>query len=184
MQYLFYRHRYMFSVVMVMIGLFSGWNKANANSVSLVMNQMKVIKPSERSGDELFFDLLVVSTHRKPFHVRVPSKPHHWPMFVLPKLKDVLLWKTQLAEGENIKLVISLIEKDAEPWDINDHLGSIRLYLHYPSKGLEYAYTSGEEKQINYQPIAKGHAPEVFNFSSKHGQYKVFFKLRVDNSSS
>ena len=111
-----------------------------AKKITVKLLHIEKIKASESQGDELYFDVLAYGSNQHPTHHRIPPFPHHWPSFVLDKIKNITLWQSNLPPHSNIKLIVSLVEKDAPPWNANDVLGSFELVLKRTAGGLAIHY--------------------------------------------
>lgn len=97
--------------------------------VSINLLTIEALKTSERLGDEVYFSVTEYSSKSTPKLFRVPMFPLHWLSRELPQVKNVNLWTGELKEEESVLLILSLIEQDLEPWNVDDHLGSVQVKL-------------------------------------------------------
>lgn len=103
----------------------------------LKLDTIEKIKSQEKRGDELYFSITEYSSLEKARHYQVPDFPTHWLSDHLDKVKDVTLWKKTLKNDEAVELIISLVERDFPPWNVDDLLGSIKLKLRWNNGELK-----------------------------------------------
>lgn len=109
--------------------------------VVLNLEAIKAAKLTEKGGDEIYFDVLAFGKGFHPAHRQVPPYPHHWPDFVLDKVKNVTLWKGHVKKKAEVKLIVSLLEKDVPPWNTNDLLGTFEITLQQDKRHLVISYS-------------------------------------------
>lgn len=98
-------------------------------TVALTAAKIRLVKQQEFISDELYFDIAEYTKNGLQQFYRVPKKPLHLSASHLDKIKDFKLWRNTLKEGESMQVVISLIEEDNSPWDLDDLIGVIKLRL-------------------------------------------------------
>ncbi len=98
-------------------------------TVALTAAKIRLVKQQEVISDELYFDIAEYTKNGLQQFYRVPEKPLHLSARHLNKIKDFKLWHNTLKEGESMQVVISFIEEDNSPWDLDDLIGIIKLRL-------------------------------------------------------
>lgn len=95
----------------------------------LTLSSIEFKKASEDYGDELFFNVTTYASNGVSTHYQVPTYPTHWHSARLDQVHDVPLWEGQVPEDGAIEIIVSLTERDAPPWNIDDLVGSVKLKL-------------------------------------------------------
>ncbi|MDF2866781.1 MAG: hypothetical protein K0S11_251 [Gammaproteobacteria bacterium] len=98
-------------------------------NVALTATKIRVVKQQERRGDELYFDIAEYTKDGLQQFYRVPEKPIHLLSSHLDKIKDFKLWHNTLKDGESAQVVVSFIEEDYSPWDLDDLIGVVKLRI-------------------------------------------------------
>lgn len=148
--------------------------------IVIKLGEIKSIKSSEKSGDELYFSVTSYVKKSKPTFTRVPMFPVHWMTKHLEKVKDVILWSGTLAVGESRQVVLSLVEQDVQPWDVDDHLGSVKVT--FANKGGEIKKQWSVPNYKDQTDVSKDSDTEEkvsFTFKGEGGEYKASFKMEV-----
>ena len=144
--------------------------------VSLVLKKITAIKTSEKGNDELFFDVLEFGSNRKPKHFHVPSHPHHWPSFILNKIKDITLWQGALNEAGDVNIIVSLLEKDMPPWSLNDLIGSFKINITIKDKEPQFILA---QQEVNYSASQfSGKFQKELILSGDDGEYKISIVMK------
>lgn len=141
--------------------------------LTLQLTTIEKIHATENQGDELYFSVTEYSSLDRPTHYEVPSFPTHWLSDHLENVKDVTLWSKRLKEGEGITLLVSLIERDAPPWNVDDLIGSIKVKLFQKDGKIEQKMSI--PNRSNTQPMDDLH--DGFVLSGDEGEYHLLFKI-------
>ncbi len=147
---------------------------ADNQVVKLSLKAIKPEKTQEATGDELYLDLLTYGEGQKPRHLRIPSKPHYWLSAMLQKVKDVPLLSASLKDKQSLTVIVSLMEKDTPPWNVNDLLGGFVLTLKRAG-GVLYAISGVSEPEKRFKPLSAGIAPQVM--AGGGAKYILYFSL-------
>lgn len=110
--------------------------KKDPNTVALTLKKLIAHKTSEKRGDEIYVDILTYGHNVKPKHYLVPPPPHHWPTAIIDKIKDVKLWQGVVEKQQKVTLIVSLLDKDAPPWDRNDMIGAFKVDMERDGNGI------------------------------------------------
>lgn len=146
-------------ILVVLCCLMSMTALAASNDVTLLLEKIFVFKVSEKGGDELYMDFLVYPSKGKASHFLKPRKPLHWPSFMIKKLKNVVLWQGTVPKGEKTTFHVSLLEKDAPPWNRDDLIGSFILILSNEQGKVSYAVVQDKKAKKVFSPISKPFLP-------------------------
>lgn len=147
-------------------------------SLMVKLDDIVKVKSQEESGDELYFNITEYSSIDAARHYQVPPFPTHWLSAYLDKVKDVTLWERQLRAGEGIELIISLVERDVPPWNVDDLLGSVKLKLKWENNQLQKEWSI--PNQANTQKL-EGNVNQ-FLLTGDGGEYRIQLKvLEVDD---
>lgn len=156
---------------MLLVALFS--SSTFAKDLSLKLDVLEKIHAQEQSGDELYFTVTEFSENKAPRHYRIPSYPTHWMSDYLKNVKNITLWQKSFATCEKTDVLISLVEADLPPWNVDDLLGSI-----------EYKVTCDQGKMKTEWSIPnKENTAQIMNqegayaFTGDHSEYHALFKI-------
>lgn len=144
--------------------------------VILTLEDIEVVKSSGQfSGDEIYVNITEYSSVDKPSMHRVPEYPSHWLSKYIDKVKDIVLWQKPIQDGESVELIISVVESDAPPWDVDDLIGSVKLKVYIEKGKLEQEW-SIPNKSIVKSEAERGH----FTLTGDGAEYKISLKLKLD----
>jgi hypothetical protein len=153
--------------------------KIHATSVLLTLEKIEVVRTAEDlSGDQVYVNITEYSSMDKPTMHRVPEYPSHWLSKYIDKVKNIPLWNKPIKDAESVELIISVVESDAPPWDVDDLIGSVKLKVYIEKGKLE------QEWSIPNNAIVKkegemGH----FVLTGDGAEYKISLKLALDKNS-
>lgn len=161
----------------------------------LILKSIKQVSAQE-SRDEIYFlvsdlnakkkVLYTVPGHKHPFVRNQPpphpnysmSHPHQfWTDKTLSDVHNVTLWSRPLTNNTGTQLVISLIEFDTPPWDVDDTLGSIKLNLKNSNNQLNYRLIPYSNTQLIQQKKISLGRQYTIQFKDGHANYLVVIEL-------
>lgn len=99
----------------------------SAKPIKLDVINLEIIEHSEHFGDEVFLHILESHGDKVREHF-LPKYPFYFRQGHLDNFKRTTLWQKEV-DSEEIVLYISMIEKDAAPWNIDDLVGQMTLTL-------------------------------------------------------
>lgn len=147
--------------------------------VTIKLDKIEAKKTNEKNGDELYFSTIEYSSRNTPTINRVPIFPTHWLSKDLDKLHNVVLWQGTLHTSESVLLVLSLIEQDLPPWDVDDHIGSVQVKMANKEGELQVQWG-----QPHYRDQPKVVQPDLavphFEMFGAGTRYVTIFKLDVE----
>lgn len=159
-------------ISIILISIYSMNTQAQSHDIQIKLKSLEVHKPQEKSGDELYISVTEFPKEKKPKNFQVPQFPSHWLSNHLQKFREVTLWQHKMQECEPIDLLISLVEKDVQPWDIDDSLGSVKLRLSCNKGKLATEWIPLNDKAKNL-PKTK----DTFTFTGDEGEYQLQFSV-------
>lgn len=145
---------------------------------SIQLARLDVVKTSEKSGDELYFSVTVYPNKGRPSHYEVPRHPLHWPSKHLDKLKQAEMWKGTLHNGESASIILSLIERDAPPWNTDDLIGSIRVDVKNSKGHLEATWGMPNRAESAIIVNTPKGPVRRFELTGQHSQYFVYLGMK------
>lgn len=146
---------------------------AQAEHFAVKLHRLESLHAQEKSGDELFISVTEFPMQENPIHYQVPNFPSHWISKYLPNIKDVVVWKKTLKQCEPVDLLISLVEEDLPPWNVNDLLGSVELKIKCVNGKPQEEWLIPDPK--NTSKITS--ESNAFSFTGKNAEYHAVFKL-------
>jgi hypothetical protein len=145
----------------------------NKLKVELLLEKLNAVKLVESGGDELYFAITAYHSDGEPTHFTIPDLPVYWDSTVLPSLKNISLWQASLARKESVELVVSLVEHDAPPWNLDDEIGAFKVRMLNNNGRLIVQWHQGK--------VALGaNKRQSLAFSSEQSEYTANFKLSGD----
>lgn len=150
------------------------------NHIELKLEGIEKIHAQESHGDELYFSITEYSSSEAARHYQVPDFPTHWLSDYLGSVKNIVLWKRDLNEGESVSLIISLVERDVPPWNVDDLLGSVKLKVKREKNRLLKEWSipnqSNTKKLMDHM--------NAFVLTGDEGEYHLLLKLVESRSST
>lgn len=153
---------------------------AVAIPVRINLNSIEATKTSEKSGDELYFDITQYSNQGHTKTLRVPAAPLHWLSKQLPDVKNALLWEGMVEENEEMKVIVSLVEQDNPPWDVDDLIGSALLILDNRQGVLRYRWELPVFEERVEQQMLKSDNPQSFIMKGDNSNYNVSLQVMAE----
>lgn len=144
-------------------------------AIKLSLMSIEAVRLSEKRGDEIYFDILEFGDDRRPKHYHVPSYPHHWPSSILSKIKNVPLWQGQANEQGKLTLIVSMLDKDAPPWNPNDLVGAFKLVM--SQKDGKPVFSIRSQSKDAVEKTYDGAFSAVLELSNGKATYKVEIKV-------
>ncbi len=158
---------------LIAIGVFASQSFAQNEQIAVKLKSLEMIKQQEMAGDELYISVTEFPTVGSPYHYQVPAFPTHWLSKYLSNVKDVVIWKKNLNQCEPIDLLITLVEEDFEPWNMDDSLGSVQLKVQCVNGKAVEQWTIPDSK--NTAKDSKDN--NAFSFTGEGVNYKATFTL-------
>ncbi|HRE30774.1 MAG TPA: hypothetical protein PLD88_02260, partial [Candidatus Berkiella sp.] len=157
--------------MMLIVALTSG--SVFAKDLTIKLDVLEKIHAQEASGDELYFSITEFPEKKPPRHYRIPSYPTHWMSDYLKNVKNIALWQKSYSECEKTDVLISLVEADLPPWNIDDLLGAVEFKVTCED-GKMHTQWSIPNKD-NTAKIMNGDSS--FSFTGDRSEYHAIFKL-------
>lgn len=157
--------------------LFSSIALAQKQELHLNLNAFELIQPQEESGDELYITVTEFAKNEKPRNYQVPSFPSHWLSKYLNNFKQIVIWKKEIKECKPIDLLITLVEQDAQPIDLDDSLGTVKLKINCNDGKIEQQWVVGKSNEVTKIPNQKN----AFTFHKDKAKYNMRFSLEQLN---
>ncbi len=100
---------------------------SNDQVARLVLNHVSLIQHQEADGDELYFDVSVFRSKEPTQYLRVPAKPFHWKSQRIQDVSNMTLWSDMIKKGEDVTIIVSLMETDMTALYPDELIGSVRV---------------------------------------------------------
>jgi len=145
---------------------------ASDSQLSLHLATLQAEAITEERGDEVYLSISKYSNKNPPEEFRVPSKPLNWFFKKMDSIKNINLWEGKISEDETLKLVISVVEQDIPPWDVDDLIGTVQVNIQY---------AKSDRPQVTWMIPKMDGQPEIDDLGpvQDHGRHYV---LRGENS--
>ena len=148
-------------------------SSAFAKDLSIKLDVLEKIHAQEKSGDELYFTVTEFPENKAPRHYRIPSYPTHWMSDYLKNVKNITLWQKSFATCEKTDVLISLVEADLPPWNVDDLLGSVEFKVTCDKGALKTQWSIPNKE--NTAAILKQDG--AYSFTGDHSEYHTLFKV-------
>jgi hypothetical protein len=147
----------------------------SAQVVKLHIDNLDILEHSERFGDEVFLYLLE-SDADKLNETYFPQYPFYFRDGHLENFQTTSIWQKDIIPGQEVKLFLSFIEKDAAPWDIDDLIGQVDITLQGNAQGIESSWelVSPQENTVVLSSTSDSMSLE---FSNNNGRYLLDISL-------
>lgn len=145
--------------------------------VTLKLDQIELVELAEERGDEIYFSVTEYSSEKRPgTSSRVPVFPLHWLSKNLDKVKNITMWESTISSGSGVQLIISLVEQDFPPWNIDDHLGSVKLTLTNKNGNITKKWSMPDYKDdASVSRISSSDTSPGFTFTGEGAKYRANF---------
>lgn len=151
--------------------------KRHSITPSVILESIKAEKTLEKRGDELYLAVTEYPSTGMPSHYQIPKFPLYWPSEHLSKVKSLKVWSRELKEGEAATLLLSLIDKDAPPWNTDDLVGEVELHIKNDKGRLITNWGLPNRDDKTTQP-AFTTPDSTFDLRHHGGHYIVNFSVR------
>lgn len=149
-------------------------NAAEPVKLVLKLEAIEKLQAQEDQGDELYFNITEYSSVDRASHYQVPDFPTHWLSAYLENVKDVAIWEKEVKDGESVELIISLVERDVPPWNVDDLLGSVKLKLKWNNNQLEKEWSI--PNKTNTRKIDE--EVNAFSLTGDESEYHMVLKVK------
>ncbi|MBS0288107.1 MAG: hypothetical protein JSR17_12480 [Proteobacteria bacterium] len=160
-------------VIVLSLAVYTGQAFSQNEELSIKLKALDVVKTQEKGGDELFISVSEFPAQGKPLHYQIPSYPTHWLSKYLVNVKDVVLWKKQSSTCMPAELLITLVEEDFEPWNMDDAIGSLELKIDCVNGKAVEKWTIPTQKS-GANVTQQGN---TFTFEGDGAKYKATFSI-------
>lgn len=158
--------------------------KTSSVSAMVKLNRIEAEKTTEQGGDEIYFNVTSYSSSGQSTMERTPQAPAHWNSKALDKVKDIILWEGNLDEGEEVKLILSVVEQEFPIWEHDELIGGAQLELKNQKGTLKPLWVVPQfEEQVDVEmkslPQDKANAKNsaVFLLKGAGAVYEVAFSV-------
>lgn len=148
-------------------------SSAFAKDLSIKLDVLEKIHAQEKSGDELYFTVTEFPENKAPRHYRIPSYPTHWMSDYLKNVKNITLWQKSFATCEKTDVLISLVEADLPPWNVDDLLGSVEFKVTCDKGSMKTQWSIPNKENTTAILNQEG----AYSFTGDHSEYHTLFKV-------
>lgn len=147
---------------------------AQSESVSVKLEHLEAIHTQEKNGDELYFSITEYPQGEMPSHYQVPRYPTHWLSKYLNNVQNVMLWNKGMESCKNVDVVISLVEEDFFPWNLDDRLGSVKFTVTCEQGKVKTGWVIAPDEKTTEKILNE---KDAFSFKGKDADYRAVFKV-------
>ena len=149
--------------------------------VTVKLDSIEAISVTEKGGDEIYFSVTTYPKNARATYERVPMFPVHWLAKSLENIKGVVLFERSFTEGDGAQVILSLVEQDIPPWNIDDHLGSVKLTFANENGRLNEKWSIPNYKdETSVKQRSSTSRTKSYTFMGEGGEYRVSLSLHKD----
>lgn len=166
---------------------------AKSIQANIFLTEIKQIQSQEKH-DEIYFHIIDSDSQHKDSYseanipafvyntdsnsVLVPRGSHsYWDNSELPEVKSVLLWKKNILNDGAIELLISLVEADTPPWDVDDTLGTVKVVVFNRSGMLHIQIFPQKNSAISDKKDIENGAQYVIHVKDRETEYVYILSI-------
>lgn len=175
-------------LILLTLFLLSFSAMAKPLSVSLYIEKIKAIELNEKSGDEIYMVISEFYSGGKSNYylfpdssayknnknlitpTRIERPVAYWKSDMLHKINNLQIWNHKLKDNEGVEIIVSFVERDAPPWDLDDQIGSIKIKLKNDNGHLRSNWNTANSR------IKK--TANNFQLKGDHSQYEVSLYIK------
>jgi len=145
--------------------------------VAVNLLHLKALNTSERGGDELYMSVTVYPSQGKSSTKQIPQRPLHWLNKHLEKINNLNLWSGDLAPGQSVSILLSLMEQDAPPWNTDDLIGTVRVHIKNDNGKLISSWSMPNRIDSPTEVYTKHGPAKLFELTGEGARYQAYFLL-------
>lgn len=153
-------------------------NKSKSIHASLTLDSIQMKRMQEKNGDELYLTVTAYPTKVRPTNIEIPSFPEYWMSKYVNQVKDVPLWDGHIENMDSTTVVVSLVDRDLPPWNIDDVLGTAQVIFKNNNGHLETIWKT-PNLNAKMTTIKSEQHRKMFDFKvPDESSYKVSFTAK------
>lgn len=157
---------------------------ASINKFKLGLQSIEANKMSESGGDEVYVSVAEFNNYGKPSYFRVPSYPTYWLSKHFKSVKNVRLWEREFSDGEAAQLIISVIERDVPPWNVDDLIGAVKVNVSQKDGIINIEWDHKYlEHEAKIEVGTKDKDKVNFTLKGNNSEYHVTFDTSIEKVS-
>lgn len=159
-------------------------SKLTINKFQLGLASIEAEKLGESGGDEVYISVAEFSNYGKPSYFRVPSYPTYWLSKHFKSVKNVRLWEREFADGEAAQLIVSVIERDLPPWNVDDLIGAVKVNIHQENGIVEIEWDHNYlQNEAKVEVGSKDADNRKFILEGNNSKYNIAFDVLTERVS-
>ncbi len=121
---------------------------------AIQLDKIEPLKVVEKVGDEIYVGITEFNSNGKNSYYTIPQSPVYWPSESLTQIHSLQVWQGKLIDAQSTEVIISLIEQDTPPWDLDDLIGVVKVKMINQAGKLSYQwYQDGQLLKQNKSSI-------------------------------
>ncbi len=164
-------------VLCVLVGMVNA-GQARVLNPKVELVAIKAHKTREKRGDEVYLAVTAYPSQQRPHHKQIPDNPLHWISSHLDKIKHVPVWGNGLAEGDSVTVIVSLMERDAPPWNTDDLIGTVKVHLKNANGRLQVSWSMPNSTESSATVKTRSGRTEKFELTGERSLYDLTFQVK------
>ncbi|MBM4222458.1 MAG: hypothetical protein FJ161_01450 [Gammaproteobacteria bacterium] len=145
---------------------------------SLIADKIIIESETDSYGDQLYFFIIEQHNGVADHFISVPSFPFSYTKHNLASFESVVVWTKTLEDQSDVKVIVSLFDREALPWVPDELIGSFFINFDNPN-AVPHWSSMGDECILD--PAHAADLKQEVNFHQGSGKYKIMFHLeKVD----
>jgi hypothetical protein len=145
--------------------------------VGINLVKLKAVQPSEKAGDELYMNITVYPSQGHSQNFQVPDHPMHWLTKHVNKIDNLTVWHGELKSGESTNIVLSLIEKDAPPFNPDDLIGTVNVFIKNDNGKLVTTWKLPNRTDAKPVEVTEAGKEQLFKLTGEDSIYEATFSF-------
>ena len=175
----------------------------------LYLQNIKAIKKNESSSDEIYFSITEFSSDKKNLTYTIPGFINHdrkqfvtptligsygiynhpvmhWNSTQLKKVNHAQLWEKALKEGQSVEIFLTVIEHDAQPFDLDDPIGALKIRVSNKKGEILtlWRYLGNTKSELILSSKNKSGERKGYQFMGGNSKYNLNFHLMINKTES
>lgn len=143
---------------------------------AIQLDSIAPLKKIAKSGNEIYVSISEFNSNGKNRYYTIPQSPVYWPQKSMDQISHFQLWQGKLPTGGATEVIISLIEKDTPPWNLDDLISVVKVKMINQAGKINYEwYQDGKlisKEKSNVKVLLK----------ASNGGYEANLSLIMRNS--
>lgn len=166
-------------VLIILLIFYIANTNAEGFAYPILLIKKMVKKVSQEDEDELYYSIF--ETHQNDDKsndklTREPEFPLYFSSNRIQHLKDYIMWRGLMRNGDTIKLAITLMEQDFPPWNPDDLIGVLNINVFFSTSNLKVDWNIEGVQSLQATTYGNKHE-QLVRLATPNTEYHILFEL-------